>query len=181
MFTVKDSIHIDAPMDRCFLLSTSIELVQQTLGMVPMSGESKRWKGMVEMGDQLVWRGWKFGLPQFHETLITGYERPTYFQDTMGRGRFAFFQHDHHLTWVDGQTLLYDKVRFMLPFGSIGKQVARQVMVPHIAGLLRRRFELLKRTAETDAWKRYVPEERVMELDSPKGVQWCSEPSLRRV
>jgi ligand-binding SRPBCC domain-containing protein len=148
-------MHVQAPVERCFLLATSIDLVAQTLGMRPISGKMT---GLVEAGDQILWAGWKFGLPQMHETLITKYERPTYFQDTMGRGRFKLFQHDHHFVEIDGHTLMQDKVRFSLPFGWPGAMVAKHVMVPHISKLIRKRFYLLKQLAEGPGWQDYLPE-----------------------
>ena len=153
MFRVKESIHVNAPRDRVFLLSTSIVLVQQILGMKPVSGKTS---GLVVDGDQLLWRGWKFGIPALHETLITRYERPGFFQDTMGRGYFKHFQHDHTFEEVDGQTLLVDTVRFSMPFGIAGRLAGKLLVVPHVAGLMQRRFELLKRTAEGSDWERYV-------------------------
>ena len=57
MFVVKDNIHINAPLDRCFLLSTSVDLVGHTLGMSISAEESTRAAGMVTQGDRLVWRG----------------------------------------------------------------------------------------------------------------------------
>jgi len=166
-FTLRDRVVIEAPVERCFRLSTSIDVVALTLGMRPVEG---RLGGMIEAGDQLVWRGWKFGLPQMHETLITGYREPRggepgFFQDTMGRGRFAAFQHDHHF-FVETQggaierTRLEDELRFAMPFGWAGAMVGRMVMVPHIRGLLRRRFALLKRLAEGDGWREYLERER---------------------
>ena len=130
--------------------------------MHPVAAESKRSTGLIEAGDQLVWRGWIFGLPQMHETLITGFDRPRFFQDTMGRGRFASFHHDHHFTAEraeDGRvcTLLEDAVHFALPLGVAGAMVGRLVMVPHVRGLVRRRFALLKRMAEGEEWRRYLP------------------------
>jgi ligand-binding SRPBCC domain-containing protein len=154
IFTVSDSMHVNAPIERCFLLSTSIELVAETLRMKPLSG---RRNGLIEPGDEVLWAGWKFGLPQMHESRITGYGRPDYFQDTMARGRFRFFQHDHHFAEIGGHTLLQDKVRFSLPLGFVGAVVAQHVMVPYIATLLRKRFFLLKRLAEGDGWKKYLP------------------------
>ena len=153
MFRVKETLHVQAPADRCFLLSTSIELVQRTIGLRPVEGKTS---GLIRMGDQLVWRGWKFGLPAMHETLITGYERPGFFQDTMGRGRFAFFQHDHHFEEVDGHTLLRDIVKFSLPFGPAGHAVGKHIVVPHVLGLMQERFQLIKRLAEGNDWERYV-------------------------
>ncbi len=150
---MRDSVVIDAPIERCFLLSTSIEVVAQTLAMRPVAGKLG---GMIVAGDQLMWRGWKFGLPQMHETLITRFDEPVFFQDTMGRGRFAAFQHDHHFMATQGGTLLEDELRFSMPLGWAGEVVGRVVMVPHIKGLLKRRFALLKRLAEGDGWREYL-------------------------
>ncbi len=156
MFTVHDSIHIDAPIERCFLLSTSIELVGRTLDMKPVAGKTS---GLIVANDRLLWKGWKFGFPQTHESLITRYERPVFFQDTMASGRFERFQHDHHFAEVDGHTLLTDKLRFSLPFGWPGKQVARYVMVPYIRRLVHQRMVLLKRVAESGDWRAWLPAE----------------------
>lgn len=158
MFRLKESIHINAPIDRCFLLSTSIELVQRTIGLTPVSGKTS---GLIVDGDQLVWRGWKFGVPAMHETLITGYDRPVFFQDTMGRGRFSRFQHDHHFQEIDGHTVLWDIVRFSLPLGAPGRMVGKLVVVPHVLKLMMARFELIRQLAEGDGWKKYVPEDAV--------------------
>ncbi len=155
MYTVSDTIHINAPIDRCFLLSTSIDLVRRTLGMRPMAGKTT---GLIELNDLILWHGWKFGLPAMHQTLITKYQRPTFFQDSMKHGRFKRFQHDHEFTEIGGHTLLHDKVRFSLPMGLLGDVVAKQIMVPHIAGLVQRRFQLLKRVAESEEWREYLPE-----------------------
>ena len=153
MFRVKESTHINAPIDRCFLLSTSIDLVRETIGLRPVSGKTS---GLIRHGDQLIWRGWKFGLPAMHETLITAYDRPTFFQDTMGRGRFRSFQHDHHFQEVGGQTLLWDVVRFSLPFAAPGRLVGKAILVPHVLRLMAARFELIKRLAEGEGWRQYV-------------------------
>jgi ligand-binding SRPBCC domain-containing protein len=154
MYNVKDSVHIKAPIERVFLLSTSVELVRQTLGMRPVAG---RTTGLVVAGDTVEWRGWKFGLPQMHTSVISGYEAPGFFQDTQLRGRFARFKHDHYLQWVDGHTLAYDKVQFSLPFGAPGKMIAKSIMVPYVANLLAKRFALLKRVAESEEWRQYLP------------------------
>jgi ligand-binding SRPBCC domain-containing protein len=156
MFTISDSVHINAPIERCFMLSTNIELVGRTLGMKPIEGKTR---GTIAAGDKLLWAGWKFGFPQMHETLITRYESPVFFQDTMGRGRFKRFQHDHHLFYIDGRTVLNDKIRFTLPLSWAGRIVARTILVPYISRVLRRRMKLLKKVAESQEWRKYLPEE----------------------
>lgn len=157
MFVVSDRIHVNAPIERCFLLSTNLDLVRQSLKMRLVAGQSTRGSGLAEGGDRLVWRGWAFGLPHRHESVITRYERPDFFQDTMEQGRFKRFQHDHSFTEFGGRTLLNDKIRFSLPLGPLTRPLGRFVVTPHIARLLRHRLELLKRVAESDEWKQYLP------------------------
>ena len=153
MFRVKESMHVNAPIDRCFLISTNVDLVAQTIGLRAVAG---RTHGRVVGGDHGLWRGWKFGLPALHESVISRYDRPHFFQDSMVRGRFASFAHDHQFNEVDGHTLLVDIVRFSLPFGPLGKMAAKAVVVPHVLKLMGERFTLLKRLAEGDGWQQYV-------------------------
>src|SRR5438552_17725161 len=127
MFTISDSIFINAPIERCFLLSTNIELVGRTYGMKPIEGKLS---GMFEAEDRLVWAGWKFGFPQMHESYVTRYEPPSFFQDTMGRGRFKRYQHDHYFYEMNDRTVLNDKIRFTMPLGFVGHVVAKFLRWP---------------------------------------------------
>ena len=153
MFCVKESIQVNAPIERCFLLSTSVPLVRKILGMRPVEGKTT---GLVTLGDRVLWRGWKFGLPVKHETLITGFDAPFFFQDSMASGQFREFHHDHRFRETGGGTLFEDVVEFSLPFAAAGQVVGRMVVVPHVLGLLRRRFGMLKRIAEGDEWKQFL-------------------------
>jgi ligand-binding SRPBCC domain-containing protein len=164
MYRLKESIHINAPIDRCFLLSTSIEIVAQTLHLTPVSGQTS---GLIVNGSRLLWRGWKFGLPAWHETLITGYNRPSFFQDTMASGMFRDFQHDHRFEDIDGRTLLIDIVRFNMPLGFIGKAMAKYIVIPHVLDTMQKRFQLLKRLAEGSDWEQYVVTAQAMTAASP--------------
>jgi ligand-binding SRPBCC domain-containing protein len=157
MFTISDSIFINAPIERCFLLSTSIELVGRTYGMKPIEGKLT---GLFVAEDRLVWAGWKFGFPQMHESYVTRYEPPAFFQDTMGRGRFKRYQHDHYFYEMNDRTVLNDKIRFTMPLGFVGRLVGKFVVVPYLSKRLRRRLGLLKRVAENNKeWPKYLPEE----------------------
>lgn len=158
MFTISDSIFINAPIERCFLLSTNIELVGRTLGMKPIEGKTS---GLVLPDDKLLWAGWKFGFPQMHESLISQYDRPAFFQDTMERGRFKRYQHDHYFYEMDERTVLNDKIRFTLPLGIVGRMVGKFVLVPYLSRRLRRRLVMLKKVAESrKEWQKYLPDEQ---------------------
>lgn len=161
--TIRDTIRIDAPLERMFKLSTSVPLVQRTLGFKPVEGVTT---GHIVMGSRVLWKGWLFGLPQHHQTLITGYTAPhteadgtvrAWFQDTQEAGRFRTFQHDHHHTQAPGgPTVLQDEIRYSLPFGAAGYLVARFIMEPFIRRTLRSRFALLQQTATGNDYSRYL-------------------------
>ena len=175
---VHDTALIHAPLDRLWALSTRVELVRKTLGMNIVDGITS---GHVGAGSRVIWKGWKFGLPTEHHTLITGYAAPqeaggteqqelhaeepgqlvAWFQDSQEKGRFTTFHHDHWLrqrTDATGvvSTVLEDEVHFALPFGPLGDLVARVVMVPYVRRLVKRRFGSLKALAEGDGWKQWV-------------------------
>lgn len=161
-FILRDSQLVHAPIDRCFQLSCSLELVHDELGMVAVSDKKD---GLVEGGDIIRWEGWQLGLKHFHVSHISGFQEPVFMQDTMLDGRFKAFQHDHHFREVSGGphrptwTQLEDELRFSLPFGALGRLVAKYIMVPHIRKLMRSRFQRIQRIAEGNDWERYLSAE----------------------
>jgi ligand-binding SRPBCC domain-containing protein len=175
-FTVHESTIIHAPIERVFALSTRIELVKETLGMtlVDTGVEGGVTGGHIVFGSRVIWRGWKFGLPTSHHTLITSFQEPqaapsglatAFFQDTQERGRFATFQHDHHFDESPDSaigepvTVLHDEVRFSLPFGPLGSLASRFLLAPYIAKLARQRFARIKSLAESnapDGWRAWL-------------------------
>ena len=145
-----------APIERCFLLSTSIEIVAQELGMRPVCG---RTSGFVTGGDTVRWEGWRLGLPQFHESLIDRFKPPWFFRDRMISGRFGTFEHDHEFSdRGDGSVLLREEVHFTMPWGWAGDLIGQWVMVRDIRGLIKRRFARIKQMAESEEWRAYLPE-----------------------
>jgi ligand-binding SRPBCC domain-containing protein len=156
MFSLRHNILIRAPIDRCFGLSTHVAVVERELRMHPVAG---RIYGLVTAGDTVHWEGMKLGFANHHVSLIAPetWSPPHFFQDRMIDGRFRSFEHDHRLTETPEGTLLEDRVRFTMPLGWPGWLVGRTILVPHISSLMRRRFDLLKRLAETEEWRHYLP------------------------
>jgi len=152
--TILVSTTIHAPIDRCFALSTRVELVQRSLGMKLIGGVTT---GHITANSRVIWRGWKFGLPTEHHTLITAFEPPhnntAYFEDSQERGRFATFRHEHLLRQHGERTTLEDRVHFTLPFGPLGRLAAALLLSPHIRSLARQRFALIKQLAESEGWR----------------------------
>ncbi len=170
---------VHAPIERVFALSTRVELVKDTLGMTLMPTPGTVHAGHIEANSRVHWRGWKFGLPTEHHTLITGFSAPhpahtpgeqsalegelvAWFQDSQERGRFAFFQHDHYFRAAIDEatgnpvTLLHDEIRFKLPFGPLGAVAASLILAPHIVSLCRQRFDRIADLAEGDGWQHWL-------------------------
>jgi len=154
VFIVRDEVEVHAPIERCFALSTHLAVVELTLAMRPVRG---RMEGAVADGDMVRWRGWKWGLPHIHESLIEGFDPPFFFRDRMIAGRFAAFEHDHRFSAGGiGSVLLHDEVRFQMPYGAAGVMIGRSLVLPHVRKLLQHRFSLIKRLAEGEEWRQYI-------------------------
>jgi ligand-binding SRPBCC domain-containing protein len=88
--------------------------------------------------------------------MITAFDRPTYFQDTMTKGAFRSFQHDHFFEATEENlTTMKDVVRFSAPVPIAGR-IAELFLRPYLARFLRERNELIKHVAESDEWKQFV-------------------------
>jgi hypothetical protein len=170
------SATIAAPIERCFALSTRVELVQQTLG-VKLVGDTDDptlvTSGFITAHSRVHWRGWKFGLRTEHHTLITAFAPPhpgsvgdlfaqydgqavAWFEDSQEQGRFATFRHEHLFREHDQHTYLEDRIHFTLPFGPLGRLAAKFLLAPHIRKLARQRYALIKTLAEGEGWRKYI-------------------------
>lgn len=84
-------------------------------------------------------------------------DRPSYFQDTMVRGIFRSFQHDHQFVEVtQGHTEMKDTLRFEAPVYGLGK-IAELFLKPYLRRFLRERNAVIKAAAESDTWRSYLP------------------------
>ena len=51
--------------------------------------------GLLDLGDQVTWRGKHFGVWQTLTSKITVFDRPRHFRDSQVDGAFARLDHDH--------------------------------------------------------------------------------------
>ena len=62
-------------------------------------------------------------LPTRWRTMITAYDPPERFVDEQLAGPYSFWHHTHEFLVHDGGTLIRDRVRYLLPFGALGRLV----------------------------------------------------------
>jgi ligand-binding SRPBCC domain-containing protein len=114
--------------------------------------------GLIGLGEEVTWRARHFGVTHEHCSRITAYDRPRHFRDSMVRGRFKVFEHDHFFEPAAlGQTRMRDVLVFHSPFGIFGRAVDNFVMARYLRGLLERRNEVIRVAAESDELKVQQP------------------------
>jgi ligand-binding SRPBCC domain-containing protein len=78
-------------------------------------------------------------LPMRWRTLITRHDPPETFVDEQLSGPYSFWHHTHTFRAVEGGTLIGDHVRYLLPFGALGRLVNFLVVERQLAAIFRHR------------------------------------------
>jgi ligand-binding SRPBCC domain-containing protein len=141
---------IRAPRERVFDLARSIDAhVASATGTDehPVEGKGKT-SGLMELGDEVTWRARHFGIVQELTSRITAFERPRHFRDSMVRGAFARFDHDHFFEEDGDVTVARDVFDFDAPLGPLGRIADRIFLERYMRRFLEERMRVLKAIAE---------------------------------
>jgi ligand-binding SRPBCC domain-containing protein len=156
MVTLELTTLIHAAIERCFDLSRSVDLHVRSTADTGERAIAGVTSGLIGPGEQVTWRAKHFGIWQDLTSKITAFEQPNYFQDTMVRGAFRSFKHDHYFSeFGDGKTAMRDVLKFAAPLPLAGL-LAEQLLRPYLARFLRDRNDLIKRVAESDEWHEFL-------------------------
>lgn len=140
---------LNAPIDVCFEMSLDIEIELKAARHQSIRAVAGVTAGVMRSGDIVTWEAKQFGIWLRHTTLISCYERPIYFQDSMVRGIFRSFVHDHFFTSLsDERTEMRDVLTFSSPILLLGVLSERLIGRSRLVDLLTRRNEIIKSKAE---------------------------------
>ena len=139
---------VRASVERCFDASRDLDLHLESMGHTGERAVGGKTSGLIALGEQVTWEGRHFGIRQRFTSKITAFDRPRYFQDSMIRGAFHSFVHDHYFEPADGGTIMKDVLTFRSPLGPLGAIVDRLVMTRYLTRMLTRRNDVLKRILE---------------------------------
>jgi ligand-binding SRPBCC domain-containing protein len=67
-------------------------------------------------------------LPTRWRSMITAYDPPHRFVDEQLAGPYSFWHHTHEFEAVEGGTLIRDTIRYLIPYGPLGR-LARILVV----------------------------------------------------
>ena len=155
---IEHSVLIAAPMDRVFDLARSIDAHaagESARGERVVAG---RFTGLMEAGENVTWEARHLGVKQQLESHFVSMERPVFFRDSMVRGAFARFDHDHFFEpGPDGGTVMRDVFDYSSPLGPLGRLADWLFLEAYMTRFIVERAEHLKALAEGDDWQRFLP------------------------
>ena len=153
--------YIAAPPARCFDLARNVDLhvstAEATGESIVANLDGRVARGLLELSDEVTFRGRHFGITQQITARITKFSRPHLFRDSQVRGVFARFDHDHFFDAHGDGTMMRDVCEFSCPFGILGR-VADPIVAGHLRHFVHDRNLILKSVAESDQFEVYLPE-----------------------
>ncbi len=147
---------IRAPIERCFDLSRSVDLHIQSTSSTGERAIAGVTHGLLGLGDEVTWRARHFGVWQNLTSRMTVFDRPRHFRDSMVRGAFSRFDHDHFFSSIGEYTELRDIFDFTSPLGPLGRIADTLVLNQYMKRFLVERNGVIKRIAESDEWRVYL-------------------------
>ena len=106
--------------------------------------EEVRADDSLEVGSQRVFRFPAPGAPFLKMTWVaehTAYDPPHHFSDTMVKGPFWSWNHDHNLVESGGKTTVRDEVTYQVPFGPLGNLADRILAGMLVRGRISKMFK----------------------------------------
>ena len=147
---------ITAPIERVFDLSRSVDLHAASTAQTGERAIAGVTTGLISLGQEVTWRARHFGIWQCLTSRITSFDPPTHFRDSMVRGVFRRFDHDHFFSESGRVTTMRDVFDFDSPFGMLGHIANHLFLARYLTRFLVNRNAAIKFAAETDEWRTYI-------------------------
>lgn len=154
IITLKTSIN--APIEKVFDLSRSIDFhkeSQRNHNEIPLAGTIT---GLINLGETVTWRAKHFGITQQLTTKITAYSYPVHFRDSQISGIFKYFHHDHFFMRSGEKTIMKDIFEYESPFGILGKIADTLYLKKYMSNFLLDRNILIKEMCESTVIDKYI-------------------------
>ena len=153
MSTIYLETKINAPIERVFDLSRSIDLHKLSTHQTDEEAIAGVTSGLIGLNESVTWRARHFGITQKLTSKVTDYKFPIFFADEMQKGAFKGFRHEHYLESKDGKVIVKDIFDYKSPFGFLGKVADYLFLKSYMKNFLRERNMVIKEYAESGKWK----------------------------
>jgi ligand-binding SRPBCC domain-containing protein len=183
MDTVRSEIWIDAPVERCFLLSLSVDLHIASARASREQAVDGIATGLISEGETVTFQGRHLGFKLKHTTRIEALRPYSHFRGMMTAGIFEYFEHNHHFAAMNDGTRIRDEIRFLAPWGMVGQLVTSIFVRRHLLELLMKRNAEIKQVAESEEWHHYLDGRStttmVLRQGDTKASGWGGDGALR--
>jgi ligand-binding SRPBCC domain-containing protein len=159
MSIIKIELTVNAPIERVFDLARCIDLHEATMSKHKEKVIGGVTKGLIEIGESVTWEATHFGIRQKLTSKITAYKRPKHFRDSMVKGTFKRFDHDHFFDQNGEQTLMTDVFDYDSPLGIFGRIADALFLEKYMREILTKRNQIIKKIAESDDWRKFLKAE----------------------
>jgi len=139
---------MSAPIDLCFDLARGIAIHLRSTDKTHERVIGRAATGLLGPNDEVTWEATHFGVRQRLTSRITTWNPPYHFRDSMVRGAFHSFDHDHFFEHERGITLMKDRFEYTSPLGSVGSLVDALFLKRYMERLLRTRADVIRAAAE---------------------------------
>jgi len=151
------SLYVDAPVERCFDLSRSIELHERSTGRTEERAVGGVTSGLIGAGQEVTWRARHLGVRQTLTSRITAFDRPRHFRDSQVRGAFRRFDHDHWFAPEGRGTRVREVFDYEAPLGILGRIAERLFLTRYMRRFLAERMAVVRSVAESERWVEFIP------------------------
>ena len=153
MVTIRSTTMVNAPMERCFKLAVSIDLMMASGDYEAVAGVTS---GLIGPGDTVTWQYRRLVRKGHHQSMIEVWHPYTHFREIMIDGPFKSYEHDHHFAVMNDATRIRDEIRFSAASGLLGRLREKHIVQRNLTKLLHQRNALLKQVAESDRWHDFL-------------------------
>ena len=147
---------IHAPIERCFLLSLSVDLHRDSTHGTGEKAVEGITSGIMKLNDTVTWEAKHLGVRQRLTTKVSMYNYPNYFVSEMVQGIFKKIYHQHIFHSEGDTTIMTDLFAFAAPLGVFGRIAEKLFLEKYMRGFLIQRNLFIKQTAESESWHAFI-------------------------
>lgn len=153
MTTIHLTTFIEAPIERVFDLSRSIDLHRKSMSHTNEEAVAGTTTGLIALNEFVTWKAKHIGKVRVLKSRITDMKSPHSFTDEMVEGDFKQLKHEHHFKSTNNGTFLIDLFTFEIPYGFLGVLFTNLYLKKYMKRLLEQRNAVIKDYAESNKWK----------------------------
>jgi ligand-binding SRPBCC domain-containing protein len=153
MPTIHLTTFIQAPAERVFDLSRSIDLHKKSMTKHKEEAVAGTRFGLIEKDETVTWKAKHLFKTRMLRTRITAMKKAEMFIDEQIEGDFKMMKHEHHFKPCDNGTIMIDLLSFESPYGSIGKVFNSVYLTNYLRKLIEARNNVIREFAESDKWR----------------------------